>query len=70
MPGVGPKSAQRILNWILTSDDETARRLAEAIIEVKEAIHLCPRCHNYAECDECEVCLDPERDTTSICVVA
>ncbi|MDD5894033.1 MAG: recombination mediator RecR [Coriobacteriales bacterium] len=70
MPGVGPKSAQRILNWILTSDDETAHRLAEAIIEVKEAIHLCPRCHNYAEGDECEVCLDPERDTTSICVVA
>lgn len=70
MPGVGPKSAQRILNWILTSDDETARRLAEAIIEVKEAIHLCPHCHNYAEGDECEVCLDPERDTTSICVVA
>lgn len=70
MPGIGPKSAQRILNWILTSDDETAHRLAEAIIEVKEAIHLCPRCHNYAEGDECEVCLDPERDTTSICVVA
>ncbi|MGN0059394.1 MAG: recombination mediator RecR [Coriobacteriales bacterium] len=70
MPGVGPKSAQRILNWILTSDDETAHRLAEAIIEVKEAIHLCPRCHNYAEGDECEVCLDPERDTTSICIVA
>ena len=70
MPGVGPKSAQRILNWILTSDDETAHRLAEAIIEVKEVIHLCPRCHNYAEGDECEVCLDPERDTTSICVVA
>lgn len=70
MPGVGPKSAQRILNWILTSDDETAHRLADAIVDVKEAIHLCPRCHNFAEGELCEVCSDPERDDGSICVVA
>lgn len=70
MPGVGPKSAQRILHWLLTSDDETARRLAEAILEVKDAIHLCPRCHNYAQDDLCEVCMDPERDVHSICVVS
>ena len=53
MPGVGPKSAQRILHWLLTSDDSSAQRLAEAILEVKEAIHLCPRCHNYAQEDLC-----------------
>lgn len=70
MPGVGPKSAQRILHWLLTSDEETARRLAEAILEVKDAIHLCPRCHNYAQDDLCEVCMDPERDVHSICVVS
>ena len=70
MPGIGPKSAQRILNWLLTSDMETARRLAEAILEVKEAIHLCPRCHNYAQGEVCEICADAERDTTTICVVA
>ena len=70
MPGVGPKSAQRILHWLLTSDEETARRLAEAILEVKDAIHLCPRCHNYAQDDMCEVCMDPERDSSAICVVA
>ena len=70
MPGVGPKSAQRILHWLLTSDDSSAQRLAEAILEVKEAIHLCPRCHNYAQEDLCEVCGDAERDLGCICVVA
>lgn len=70
MPGVGPKSAQRILNWLLISDYESAKRLADAIVEVKEAIHLCPRCHNFAEGDLCEVCSDPERDVSTICVVS
>ncbi len=70
MPGVGPKSAQRILHWLLTSEPETARRLADAIMEVKQAIHLCPRCHNYAQGELCEVCGDFERDAASICVVA
>ena len=70
MPGVGPKSAQRILHWLLTSDEESAARLAQAIVEVKQAIHLCPRCHNYAQGDVCEVCSDVERDPSVICVVA
>ena len=70
MPGIGPKSAQRILNWLLMGDDETAQRLAEAISEVKRVIHLCPRCHNFAQDEMCEVCADVERDETCICVVA
>ncbi|MGI6032309.1 MAG: recombination mediator RecR [Coriobacteriales bacterium] len=70
MPGVGPKSAQRILNWILVSSEQDAERLANAIIEVKKAIHMCPRCHNYAEGELCEVCADPERDAATICVVS
>lgn len=70
MPGVGPKSAQRILHWLLTSEPSVAKRLAEAILELKEAIHLCPRCHNYAQGDVCEVCADPDRDMSVICVVA
>lgn len=70
MPGIGPKSAQRILNWLLTSDEETARRLAEAIVDVKQAIHLCPRCNNYAEGEFCSVCLDAQRDQSAICVVS
>ena len=70
MPGVGPKSAQRILNWLLMGDELTARRLGEAIIEVKQAIHLCPRCHNFAQEETCEVCRDVKRDTSKICVVS
>jgi recombination protein RecR len=70
MPGIGPKSAQRILNWLLTSDEETARRLAGAIVDVKETIHLCPRCHNYAEGDFCAICSDTQRESGSICVVS
>ncbi len=70
MPGIGPKSAQRILNWLLTSDDEVAFRLADAITDVKKAIHLCPRCHNFAEGDLCAICSDPQREPESICVVA
>ena len=70
MPGIGPKSAQRILNWLLTSDDEVAHRLAEAIVDVKENIHLCPRCHAFAEEEFCVICSDEKRDATTICVVS
>ena len=70
MPGIGPKSAQRILNWLLVSDSEVAERLADAIIDVKRSIHMCPRCHNFAEDELCSVCADPERDAQEICVVA
>ena len=70
MPGVGPKSAQRILNWLLTSDDEVALGIAEAIVDVKKAIHLCPRCHNFAEGELCAICADPSRESETICVVA
>lgn len=70
LPGIGPKSAQRILNWLLTSDDETVFGIAEAITDVKKSIHLCPKCHNFAEDELCAVCADDERDAQSICVVA
>ncbi len=70
LPGIGPKSAQRILHWLLTTDEQTANNLADAIVEVKETIHLCPRCFNYAQGDLCEICADPERDEHLICVVA
>lgn len=69
LPGVGPKSAQRIAYWLLTADTADADRLAAAITEVKRAIHFCPVCFNFAEADVCSVCGDPERDRTAICVV-
>ena len=69
MPGIGPKSAQRIAYWLLTADSADAERLAGAITEVKRTIHFCPVCFNFAEGDLCEVCADHERDRTKICVV-
>ena len=69
LPGVGPKSAQRIAYWLLTTDTSTAERLASAIVDVKRQIHFCPRCFNFAESELCSVCADPERDAATVCVV-
>lgn len=69
LPGIGPKSAQRVVYWLLAGEKDTAQRLASAIVEVKEAIHFCPRCYNFAEQDLCEVCADSRRDVSKICVV-
>ena len=69
LPGIGPKSAQRIAYWLLTAESADAERLAGAITEVKRTIHFCPVCFNFAEGDLCSVCSDPERDRTAICVV-
>jgi len=69
LPGIGPKSAQRIAYWLLTAESADAERLAGAITEVKRTIHFCPVCFNFAEGDLCNVCGDPQRDRTAICVV-
>ncbi len=69
LPGVGPKSAQRIAYWLLTRETEEAQRLADAIVEVKRTIRFCSRCYNFSEGELCAVCADPERDQSTICVV-
>lgn len=69
LPGIGPKSAQRIAYHLLEADAEEARRLAEAIRQVKEQVHFCSRCFNYATADECPICMDPAREAERICVV-
>ena len=69
LPGIGPKSAQRIAFYILRVAPEDARRLAAAIVEVKEKISWCRRCFNIAEGELCQFCLDERRDRTVICVV-
>jgi recombination protein RecR len=69
LPGIGPKSAQRIAFHLLKVAPEDARRLAEAIIAVKERITLCPRCFNVAEGDLCTICRDARRDSSVVCVV-
>lgn len=70
LPGVGPKSAQRIAYWMLNADRATALRLAEAIVEVKDTVRFCDRCFNYAQGDYCEICASAKRDASVICVVS
>ena len=70
LPGIGPKSAQRIVYWILNSERGAAVRLAEAITEVKDAVHFCPQCFNYAEDELCQICASEKRDHGIICVVS
>ena len=70
LPGVGPKSAQRMAYFILNSDKATALRLAEAIVEVKSTVHFCEQCFNYAESELCDICVSPKRDRNVICVVS
>ena len=69
LPGVGPKSAQRIAFHLLQADDTDVRRLAEVLIEVKARVRFCSICFNVSEDDLCRICRDPRRDQTVLCVV-
>jgi recombination protein RecR len=69
LPGVGPKSAQRIAFHLLQSDAVDVKRLVDALTEVKAKVRFCLTCGNIAEGDQCRICADPRRDGTSICVV-
>ena len=69
LPGVGPKSAQRIAFYLLKLPDEDAFRLARSITEAKEKVSFCRRCFNVCEGEECAICLDSRRDSTVVCVV-
>jgi recombination protein RecR len=69
LPGVGPKSAQRIAFYLLKLPREDALRLARSITEVKDRVAFCARCFNIAEGDECTICADAKRDDTLLCIV-
>ncbi|MBU4215345.1 MAG: recombination mediator RecR [Actinobacteria bacterium] len=69
LPGVGPKSAQRIAFYILAADPGDVRRLVDAITEVKAKVRFCEICGNVAQEDRCRICRDPRRSPTVICVV-
>jgi len=69
LPGIGPKSAQRIAFFLLKSAPDDAKRLARAIVEAKERVSWCRRCFNFAEGDLCVYCRDDRRDSTLLCVV-
>lgn len=69
LPGIGPKTAQRLAYFILRSDSQYSERLSEALLRVQSEVHECPRCFNYTDADLCKFCLDPHRSDESICVV-
>lgn len=69
MPGIGPKSAQRLAYYLLHNPDGEALALADAIKDLKEKISLCSTCFNITDCDPCRICRDEERDHSIVCVV-
>jgi recombination protein RecR len=69
LPGVGPKSAQRIAFHLLQADTVDVRRLAEVLVEVKARVKFCTICFNVSEDDQCRICRDPRRDQSVLCVV-
>jgi len=69
LPGVGPKSAQRIAFHLLAADETDVRRLAHVLVQVKEKVKFCEICGNVAEDVQCRICRDPRRDLSLICVV-
>ena len=69
LPGVGPKSAQRIAFHLLQADPVDVRRLADVLVEVKARVKFCTTCFNVSEDDQCRICRDPRRDPSVLCVV-
>ena len=69
LPGVGPKSAQRIAFHLLQAEPTDVRRLADILVEVKAKVKFCNICFNVSEDDQCRICRDPRRDATVLCVV-
>ena len=70
LPGIGPKSAQRLAFYVLRLPEEEARALADAVTTIKASIKFCRLCHNYSEGEVCDICADPRRDHARICVIA
>ncbi|QCW49464.1 recombination protein RecR [Nocardioides dongxiaopingii] len=69
LPGVGPKSAQRIAFHLLQADPVDVRRLSDVLVEVKAKVRFCATCFNVSESEHCRICTDPRRDPTVLCVV-
>jgi recombination protein RecR len=70
LPGIGPKSAQRLAFHVMRVPEDETRALADALLALKGSIRFCNLCHNYSEGDLCGICSDPRRDHTVLCVVA
>ena len=70
LPGIGPKSAQRLAFHVMRLPEEETRALADALTTIKASIKFCRICHNYSEGDVCDICADTRRDHARLCVVA
>jgi recombination protein RecR len=69
LPGVGPKSAQRLAFYLLRAPDEQTKMLADAILSVKQKTKLCSTCFNITDTDPCPICRNPQRDRSLVCIV-
>jgi len=69
LPGIGPRSAQRLALHLIKSEDEDVARLARAIIEAKQRVRFCSRCYNLADSELCAICSDAKRESSIVCVV-
>lgn len=69
LPGIGPKTAQRLAYFILRSENNYSENLSEALLRVKAEVHDCPRCFNYTDTDLCRYCEDPNRADETICII-
>ena len=69
LPGIGPKTAQRLTFHLLQQSRDQAERLAQALQRVAARVHACPECGNFTEADRCAICVDPGRDRTLLCIV-
>lgn len=69
LPGIGPKTAQRLAYYVLRSPQEYSVRLGEALERVRAEVHVCPECYNYTDQDICSYCSDPHRQDDALCIV-
>ena len=69
LPGVGRKTALRLVLWLLRQEDEEAEQFAEAVRRLKQEVKYCKTCHNISDTDLCPICADPKRDSSLVCVV-
>jgi len=69
LPGIGRRSAERIVFWLLNNQAEESQKLSSGIMELKEKLRFCKLCNNFTEAEVCPICMDPGRDSGIICVV-
>ena len=69
LPGIGRKTALRLVLWMLRQEDEDVAQFAEAVSRLKQEVKYCHVCHNISDTEECPICSDPRRDKTTVCVV-